>query len=111
VGPKADLDYRESENSLSYHDSNSCHTVLQPEAKYSSQSQSYITTDSQSASLSWFQAPIWDPRQIFLLLHLIIFFLVFFFTDLLPWEILSDEKSDLNFSVVAGYCQRNLSQF
>jgi hypothetical protein len=29
------------------------------------QSQSYITTDSQSASPSWFQAPIWDPRPIF----------------------------------------------
>jgi hypothetical protein len=27
-----------------------------------SQSQSYVTTDSQSASLSWCQAPIWDPR-------------------------------------------------
>jgi hypothetical protein len=37
-----------------------------------SQSQSYITTDSQSASLSWCQAPIWDPRPIFLLLSLII---------------------------------------
>jgi hypothetical protein len=31
-----------------------------------SQSQSYITIDSQSASLSWWQAPIWDPRPIFL---------------------------------------------
>jgi hypothetical protein len=30
------------------------------------QSQSYITTDSQSASLSWCQALIWDPRPIFL---------------------------------------------
>jgi hypothetical protein len=34
-----------------------------------SQSQSYITTDSQS----WCQAPIWDPRPIFPLLSLIIF--------------------------------------
>jgi hypothetical protein len=31
-----------------------------------SQSQSHIMTDSQSASLSWCQAPIWDPRPIFL---------------------------------------------
>jgi hypothetical protein len=30
------------------------------------QSQSYMTTVSQSASPSWCQAPIWDPRQIFL---------------------------------------------
>jgi hypothetical protein len=27
-----------------------------------SQSQSYVTTDGQSASLSWCQAPIWDLR-------------------------------------------------
>jgi hypothetical protein len=31
-----------------------------------SQSQSYITTDSQSSSPSWCQALIWDPRPIFL---------------------------------------------
>jgi hypothetical protein len=29
------------------------------------QSQSYITTDSQSASPSWCQASIWDPQPIF----------------------------------------------
>jgi hypothetical protein len=38
-----------------------------------SQSQNYITTDGQSASLSWRQSPIWDPRPNFLLLSLIIF--------------------------------------
>jgi hypothetical protein len=31
-----------------------------------SQNESHITTDSQSASPSWCQAPIWDPRPIFL---------------------------------------------
>jgi hypothetical protein len=31
------------------------------------------TTNGQSASLSWCQAPIWDPQPIFLLLSLIIF--------------------------------------
>jgi hypothetical protein len=31
-----------------------------------SQSQSHIMTDNQSANPSWFQAPIWDPRPIFL---------------------------------------------
>jgi hypothetical protein len=36
-----------------------------------SQSPSYVTTHGQSASLSWCQAPIWDPRPIFLLLYLI----------------------------------------
>jgi hypothetical protein len=30
-----------------------------------SQSQSYITTDSQSASPSWCQAPIWEPATNF----------------------------------------------
>jgi hypothetical protein len=38
-----------------------------------SQSQSYITTDSQSASSSWYKAPIWDLRLIFPILSLIIF--------------------------------------
>jgi hypothetical protein len=32
--------------------------------KKSSQGQSYIMTDSQSASPSWCQEPIWDPRPI-----------------------------------------------
>jgi hypothetical protein len=45
--------------------------------KRQSQSQSYITTDSQSASPSWYQPPIWDPRPIFPILSLIIFFLQF----------------------------------
>jgi hypothetical protein len=31
----------------------------------SNQSQSHITTDSQSAIPSWCQAPIWDPQPIF----------------------------------------------
>jgi hypothetical protein len=43
-----------------------------------SQSQSYITTDSQSASPSCYQVPIWDPRQIFLILPFIIFFFFFY---------------------------------
>jgi hypothetical protein len=40
---------------------------------WTSQSQSYITTDGQSASLSWCQAPIWDTRPIFPFFSLIIF--------------------------------------
>jgi hypothetical protein len=35
----------------------------------SSESQSYITTDHQSASLPWYQAPIWDRDQFFFLLY------------------------------------------
>jgi hypothetical protein len=30
-----------------------------------SESESYVTTDSQSASLSWYKAPIWAYDQIF----------------------------------------------
>jgi hypothetical protein len=40
-------------------------TVISLLHYFSSECQSYITTDSQSASLSWCQAPIWDPRPIF----------------------------------------------
>jgi hypothetical protein len=39
-----------------------------------SQSQSYITTDSLSASLSWYQAPTWARDQFFPILSLVIFF-------------------------------------
>jgi hypothetical protein len=35
---------------------------------------SYIMTDNQSATLSWCQAPIWNPQPIFPILTLIIFF-------------------------------------
>jgi hypothetical protein len=39
--------------------------TFSPSLRHSCQSQSYITTDGQSASLSWGQAPIWDPRPFF----------------------------------------------
>jgi hypothetical protein len=35
-----------------------------------SRSRSHITTDSHSASQSWCQAPIWDPRPIIFLLEI-----------------------------------------
>jgi hypothetical protein len=38
----------------------------------SSQSKSYITTDGQSANLSWCQAPIWNPQPNFFLFLIII---------------------------------------
>jgi hypothetical protein len=58
----------------------------------SSHTQSYITTDSQSASPSWCQAAIWDPRPIFPILSLSIFYT---FLGLLMCSALSDEKSGL----------------
>jgi hypothetical protein len=53
--------------------------------------QSYLTTDGQSASLSWYQPTIWDPRPIFLSFPRKLskdFFLV--------WDALSDEKVSLS---------------
>jgi hypothetical protein len=47
--------------------------ILQIKNQSLSLRQSYITTDSQLASLSWSQASIWDLRPNFLLLSLIIF--------------------------------------
>jgi hypothetical protein len=44
-----------------------CKTDSSQQSGIQSQRQSYITTDGQSASLSWCQAPVWDPRPIFLL--------------------------------------------
>jgi hypothetical protein len=52
-----------------------------------SQNQSYVTTDSQSASLSWCQAPIWGLRPD---------------AGLLMWGALSDERTSLSFSPPSG---------
>jgi hypothetical protein len=57
------------------------------EKRMSSQSQSYITTDGQSASLSWYQASIWGPRPYFRYCHIV--------ADLLMWGALSDERTRL----------------
>jgi hypothetical protein len=43
---------------------------VMPHLRIRFQSQSYIGTDDQSASLSWCQTPIWGPQQMFLLLSL-----------------------------------------
>jgi hypothetical protein len=51
-----------------------------------SRSQSYVTTDSQSASLSWCQAPIWDLRPDFFCLTV---------ASLLMWGAFSDERTGL----------------
>jgi hypothetical protein len=88
----------------------------------SSQSQSYVTTDVQSASLSWCQAPIWDWRpDIFFGLTV---------AGLLMWGALSDEMTSISFTIynvqyiyillvitwiyiytqyIQGFCQSRLS--
>jgi hypothetical protein len=53
----------------------------------SSQSQSYITTDGQSVSLSWCQAPIWGLRPDFYYCQTV--------AGLLMWDALSDERTGL----------------
>jgi hypothetical protein len=72
-------------------------TTLPPSVSRLCQSQSYITTDSQSASPSWCQAPIWELRPIFPIL----------FDCLLMWGALSDDKSGLYFSI---FCRASPAQ-
>jgi hypothetical protein len=66
------------------------------------QSQSYITTDGQPASLSRNKAPIWGLRPD----------LYYFLTvaGLLAWGALSDERTGLPFAIAAGPCQRSHSR-
>jgi hypothetical protein len=59
-----------------------------------SQSQSYVTTDGQSASLSLCQAPIWGLRPDFYFCQTV--------ASLLMWGALSDERVGLSFTIAAG---------
>jgi hypothetical protein len=63
------------------------------------QSQSYVTTDSQPASLSWNKAPIWGLRPD----------LDYCLTDavLLIWSALSNERTGLSFAIATGPRHRN----
>jgi hypothetical protein len=67
-----------------------------------SQSQNYITTDGQSARLPWCQAPIWGPKPDFYHCQTI--------AGLLMWGALSDERTGLLFTIVAGPLQRSHSR-
>jgi hypothetical protein len=57
-----------------------------------SQSQSYVTTDGQFASLSWDKAPMWDLRPDF--------YYCLTIACLLLWGALSDERMGLPFARV-----------
>jgi hypothetical protein len=46
-----------------------CHTLYVSLQNRLNQSQIYLTTSGQSASLSWYQAAIWDTRPIILSFH------------------------------------------
>jgi hypothetical protein len=66
------------------------------------ESESYVTTDGQPASLSWNKAPIWGLRPD-----------LYYWCDsygLFLWGALSDERSGLSFGCAAGPCQRSLSR-
>jgi hypothetical protein len=72
-----------------------------PTTRRATQSQSYIMTDGQSASLSWCQAPIWGLRPDFYYCRTV--------AGLLMWGALSDEKTGLSFTISAGPRQRSHS--
>jgi hypothetical protein len=55
-----------------------------------SQSQSYVTTDSQSVSVSWNKTPVWGLRPDFYYCHTV--------AGLLMWGALSDERAVLSFA-------------
>jgi hypothetical protein len=65
--------------------------VLRLTSEWVSESVSYITTDGQSASLSWCQTPIWGLRPEFYYCQTI--------AGLLMWGALSDEKTGLSLTM------------
>jgi hypothetical protein len=67
-----------------------------------SESESYVTTDGQSASLSWIKAPNWALRpNLYYWLKI---------AGLLMWGALSDERTGLSFTIAAGLRQRSHSR-
>jgi hypothetical protein len=67
--------------------------------KSETESESYVTTDGQSASLSWNKAPVSGLRPNFYYCHTV--------AGLLMWDALSDERTGLSFTVAAGSHQRS----
>jgi hypothetical protein len=66
---------------------------------YLAESESYVTTDGQPASLSWNKAPIWGLRP-----NLDYCLTV---AGLLIWGSLSDERTGLPFAIATGPRQRS----
>jgi hypothetical protein len=67
-----------------------------------SESESYVTTDGQPASLSWNKAPIWGLRPDFNYCLTV--------AGLLNWGALSDERTGLSFTIATGPRQRSHSR-
>jgi hypothetical protein len=66
---------------------------------FQSESESYITTDGHSASLSWNKASIWGLRPDFCYCQTV--------AGVLMWGALSDERTGLPFTTAAGPRQRS----
>jgi hypothetical protein len=69
---------------------------------HESESESYVTTDGQSASLSWNKAPIWGLRPDPSYCQTV--------AGLLMWDTVSDERTGLSFTIAAGPRQRSCSR-
>jgi hypothetical protein len=67
-----------------------------------SESESYVTTDGESASLSWNKASVWVLRPDLYYYQSV--------ASLLMWEALSDQRTGLSFTIAAGLRQHNHSQ-
>jgi hypothetical protein len=63
------------------------------------ESESYVTTDGQPASLSWNKAPFWGLRLDFCYCQTV--------AGLLMWGALSDERTGLSLTTAAGPRQRS----
>jgi hypothetical protein len=68
---------------------------------FESRVESYVTTDGQSVTVSWNKAPIWGLRQGVYYCQTA--------AGLLTWGALSDEKTGLTLTIVAGPRQRSHS--
>jgi hypothetical protein len=64
--------------------------------------ESYVTTDGQSASLSWNKPPMWGLRPDFCYCQTV--------AVLLIWGALSNEMTGLSFTIAAGPCQCSYSR-
>jgi hypothetical protein len=67
-----------------------------------SESESYVTTDGTSSSLSWNKGPIWGIRPDFYYRQMV--------AGLLMWGALSDERTGLSFTIAAGARQHSHSR-
>jgi hypothetical protein len=67
-----------------------------------SESESYVTTDGQSDSLSWNKAPIWGLRPDFYYCQTV--------AALLMWGVLSDKRAGLPFTIASCPRQRSHSR-